>query len=87
MQADLPAAADAAKPKQRDVLVVSNNWAGTADLIDPHTFNRLKRLDVIPDAEWRPILLFGLLLPWLGALAIAAGIVYGVVRLTLARRS
>ncbi|HEY6650214.1 MAG TPA: DUF4349 domain-containing protein, partial [Mycobacterium sp.] len=33
------------------------------------------------------ILLFGLLLPWLGALAIAAGIVYGVVRLAMARRS
>jgi hypothetical protein len=33
------------------------------------------------------ILFFGLLLPWLGALAIAAGIVYGVVRLAMARRS
>ena len=43
----------AATAKQRDVLVVSNNWAGTADLIDPHTFKRLKRLDVIPDAAAR----------------------------------
>jgi hypothetical protein len=33
------------------------------------------------------VLLFGLLLPWLGALAVAAGIVYGVVRLARARRS
>lgn len=33
------------------------------------------------------VLLFGLLLPWLGALAVAAGIVYGVVRVALARRS
>ena len=43
----------AAAAKQRDVLVVSNNWAGTADLIDPHTFKRLERLDVIPDAAAR----------------------------------
>jgi hypothetical protein len=32
------------------------------------------------------VLLFGLLLPWLGALAVAAGIVYGGVRLARARR-
>jgi DNA-binding beta-propeller fold protein YncE len=49
----LPAGADAAKPKQRDVLVVSNNWAGTADVIDPHTFKRLARLNVIPDKAER----------------------------------
>jgi DNA-binding beta-propeller fold protein YncE len=47
----LPSAAAAAK--QRDVLVVSNNWAGTADLIDPHTFKRLKRINVIPDKAER----------------------------------
>jgi hypothetical protein len=33
------------------------------------------------------VLLLGLLLPWLGALAVVAGIVYGVVRLARARRS
>jgi DNA-binding beta-propeller fold protein YncE len=38
---------------QRDVLVVSNNWAGTADLVDPHTFKRLARIDVIPDKAKR----------------------------------
>lgn len=32
------------------------------------------------------VLLFGLLLPWLGALAVAAAIVFGVVRLARARR-
>jgi DNA-binding beta-propeller fold protein YncE len=47
----LPSAAAAAK--QRDVLVVSNNWAGTADLIDPHTFKRIKRINVIPDKARR----------------------------------
>lgn len=32
------------------------------------------------------ILLFGLLLPWLGALAVAGGITYGIVRLVKSRR-
>jgi DNA-binding beta-propeller fold protein YncE len=48
-----PTADAAAARPTRDVLVVSNNWAGTADLIDPHTFKRLKRIDVIPDREAR----------------------------------
>src|SRR5262245_2479084 len=43
----------ARNPAARDVLVVSNNWAGTADLVDPGTFQRLKRIDVIPDAAAR----------------------------------
>lgn len=49
----LPAAVDAKQRGKRDVLVVSNNWAGTADLIDPRTFERLERINVIPDAEQR----------------------------------
>src|SRR5688500_4019388 len=49
----VPAAAAAAPKGQRDVLVVSNNWAGTADLIDPHTFKRLARVNVIPDKAKR----------------------------------
>jgi len=49
----LPSAAGAASKGQRDVLVVSNNWAGTADLIDPHTFKRLARIDVVPDKAKR----------------------------------
>ncbi len=49
-----PAAASAAAPaSQRDVMVVSNNWAGTADLVDPHTFRRLGRINVIPDRDER----------------------------------
>jgi DNA-binding beta-propeller fold protein YncE len=38
---------------QRDVMVVSNNWAGTADVVDPHSFRRLARIDVIPDRAQR----------------------------------
>src|SRR5215207_6793716 len=49
----VPAAHAAAKRPTRDVVVVSNNWAGTADLIDPRTFKRLKRLDVVPDKAAR----------------------------------
>ena len=48
-----PAAAPAAAKPKRDVLVVSNNWAGTADLVDPHRLKRIKRLDVIPDKAKR----------------------------------
>jgi DNA-binding beta-propeller fold protein YncE len=48
-----PTADAVAAGPTRDVLVVSNNWAGTADLINPHTFKRLKRIDVIPDREAR----------------------------------
>jgi hypothetical protein len=40
-------------PAKRDVLVVSNNWAGTADIVDPHTFRRIARIDVIPDKRER----------------------------------
>jgi DNA-binding beta-propeller fold protein YncE len=43
----------AAAAGKRDVLVVSNNWAGTADLVDPVKFKRLKRLNVIPDRAER----------------------------------
>ena len=47
-----PASA-AQRPATRDVLVVSNNWDGTADFIDTKTFERVKRLNIIPDAEER----------------------------------
>jgi DNA-binding beta-propeller fold protein YncE len=48
-----PSALAAGRPGSRDVLVVSNNWAGSADLVDPHTFKRLKRINVIPDRKAR----------------------------------
>jgi DNA-binding beta-propeller fold protein YncE len=37
----------------RDVLAVSNNWDGTIDLVDPHTFKRLKRINIVPDRDER----------------------------------
>jgi DNA-binding beta-propeller fold protein YncE len=51
-----PAAASASAGSSsplRDVLVVSNNWDGTADVVDERTFKRLKRIDVIPDKAER----------------------------------
>ena len=48
-----PAAVLAAPKGHRDVMVISNNWAGTADLVDPHTFKRLKRINVVPDRARR----------------------------------
>jgi YVTN family beta-propeller protein len=42
-----------AAKKTRPILVVANNWDGTADLIDPRRYTRLKRLNIIPDIEQR----------------------------------
>jgi DNA-binding beta-propeller fold protein YncE len=45
--------AQAAKKRMRPVLTVGNNWAGTADLVDPVHFKRLKRLNIVPDLQQR----------------------------------
>jgi YVTN family beta-propeller protein len=37
----------------RDVLFVGNNWDGTADVLDPHTFQRVTRLNIVPDRDER----------------------------------
>ncbi len=37
----------------RDVVVVGNNWDGTADVFDPTTFKVLKRFDIVPDFDER----------------------------------
>lgn len=37
----------------RRVVFVGNNWSGTADLLDPTTFKRLARINVIPDYDAR----------------------------------
>jgi hypothetical protein len=47
-----PAAADA-KRKKQPILVVGNNWDGTADVIHPTKFKRLTRLNIIPDKDER----------------------------------
>ncbi len=37
----------------RDVLLVGNNWDGTADVIDVHSYQRLRRINVVPDRDER----------------------------------
>lgn len=37
----------------RRVVFVGNNWDGTADVLDPETFERLGRIDVVPDRDER----------------------------------
>ncbi len=49
----LCALAPAAAAQTRDVLYVGNNWDGTADVIDPQTFERIHRLNIVPDKEER----------------------------------
>jgi YVTN family beta-propeller protein len=56
----LPAVASAAdttpEPRPgvtRPVILVGNNWEGTTDVVDPETFERLDRINVIPDLEER----------------------------------
>lgn len=48
-----PAAAAEEPSETRRVVFVGNNWAGTADVLDPRTLKRLGRLDVVPDYEAR----------------------------------
>ncbi|WP_243057587.1 YncE family protein [Nocardioides sp. SR21] len=40
-------------PDLRRVVFVGNNWEGTADLLAPGSFERLGRIDVVPDREER----------------------------------
>src|SRR3954453_18044627 len=37
----------------RPIVLVGNNWAGTTDVLDPFTFERLDRINVIPDKQAR----------------------------------
>jgi YVTN family beta-propeller protein len=41
------------RPDTRQVMFVGNNWEGTADILDARTFERLARINTIPDKEER----------------------------------
>jgi hypothetical protein len=41
------------RPDTRPVMFVGNNWEGTADIVDARTFERLARINTIPDKEER----------------------------------
>jgi DNA-binding beta-propeller fold protein YncE len=53
MLALIPAGSALAAKKTRPILTVANNWDGTADLVDPKRFTRLKRINIIPDIAER----------------------------------
>jgi DNA-binding beta-propeller fold protein YncE len=42
-----------AAPSSQDVLFVGNNWDGTADVVDPQSFTRLGRINIVPDKAER----------------------------------
>ena len=46
-------AAAPAGAETRDVLFVGNNWEGTADIVDPVRFERIARIDIVPDRAER----------------------------------
>jgi YVTN family beta-propeller protein len=46
-------AAPAMPATTREALLVGNNWDGTVDALDPRTFERLARIDVVPDLGQR----------------------------------
>ena len=48
-----PAGSEARVAGTEDVLLVGNNWDGTADVVDPRGFTRLTRIDIVPDLEQR----------------------------------
>jgi DNA-binding beta-propeller fold protein YncE len=48
-----PPAAAKPRSKTRPVLMVGNNWAGTADVVDPKRFKRLERINIVPDLQQR----------------------------------
>src|SRR3712207_975179 len=41
------------RPDTKRVIFIGNNWAGTADIVDPTTYKRLARVNLIPDLEER----------------------------------
>jgi DNA-binding beta-propeller fold protein YncE len=45
--------APVASAAPRDVLYVGNNWDGTADVVDPNSFQKLARINIVPDKEQR----------------------------------
>jgi DNA-binding beta-propeller fold protein YncE len=49
----MPGPAAAKRSKTRPVLMVANNWDGTADVVDPKRLKRLKRINIVPDLAQR----------------------------------
>ncbi len=37
----------------RDIVIVGSNWDGTAEIFDPHTFETIKTINIVPDRDER----------------------------------
>jgi DNA-binding beta-propeller fold protein YncE len=48
-----PAAAQSAPAPTRPVLIVGNNWDGTADVLDVPSYERIARINIVPDKAER----------------------------------
>jgi DNA-binding beta-propeller fold protein YncE len=53
MAASALASAPAQADDTRDVLLVGNNWDGTADVLDVPSYERIRRINIVPDLEAR----------------------------------
>jgi YVTN family beta-propeller protein len=53
MIASALACAPAEADDTRDVLLVGNNWDGTADVLDVPSYERIRRINIVPDLEAR----------------------------------
>jgi chromosome segregation ATPase len=70
-----------------DVTFVADTVGGPAPEAYQGFLGQIERgWDALVSVVGNLVLLFGLLLPWLGVLAVAGGIGYGVIRLVRARR-
>lgn len=53
MTITLPFQVHAAKGQLRDIVIVGSNWDGTAEIFDPHTFETIKTINIVPDRDER----------------------------------
>lgn len=51
--AQVPETSEASPSTMSDVIVVGNNWDGTIDIYNPHTFERIKKINAVPDKQAR----------------------------------
>ncbi len=49
----LIASSSALAGELRDVVLVGSNWDGTAEIFDPHTFETIKTINIVPDRDER----------------------------------
>lgn len=45
--------ATALSEELRDIVIVGSNWDGTAEIFDPHTFETIKTINIVPDRDER----------------------------------